>query len=66
MSDAKIDDLGPAIGREQNILRLDIAVNDALLVEFGQPFANTNRQIDRLLDGQFTLGIEQPLQGTAR
>ena len=49
LGDAKVGDLHPALLVEQDVLRLDVAVDDALLVRELQRLANLRHNGQRLL-----------------
>jgi hypothetical protein len=52
LGDPEIEHLGPAIGRDHDVARLQVAVDDAALVRGGDGFGNRNGQPEELLKGQ--------------
>ena len=58
--EAKIGNLAKAIGRHQNISRLDISMNQVLLVRIREPLGGLLDDVRGLLDRQSTTGANQP------
>ena len=68
LGDAEIGDQHPhpLVSRaEQEVLRLDVAVDDTLPVQHRQPGPGLRHQVDSLLQGQGTAVLEQPRERPA-
>ena len=51
LGNAEIEDLHTAVGRQEHVLRLDIAVDDATLVRGSQALSDCDAAVDRLARG---------------
>ena len=49
---AEVEDFGLAVARDEDVLRLEVAVDDPLRVGGGKPIGNVRRQLNRLSPGQ--------------
>ena len=52
--DAEVEDLQLAVGRDEEIRRLDVAMDDALRMREGQALGHARHDLDLLLERQFT------------
>ena len=50
--EAEVEDLDAAVGGEEDVLRLQVAMDDALLVRRGEAARDLDGDLDRLADGQ--------------
>ena len=50
LREAEVDDLHETVFRDENIRRLDVAVNDPLAVRLGEPLGDLNGDIERLIE----------------
>ncbi len=48
---AKIQNVGVPLGRDDDVAALDVTMNDAALVRLFQPFRNLDGNVQRLTDG---------------
>jgi len=62
MGDAEISDLRPPVAVEEDVLRLDVAVDEALVVREGEPARDLQRQLDRLANRQRPFAVDELLQ----
>ena len=65
LGQAEVEDLGLSIGRDHDVARLDVAVDDAVLVGLGQPPGDLGGDPDRFGRRQVPLG-DPVLQAFAR
>ena len=65
LRDAEIQNLQPAVGRQEQILRLDVAVDDAAIVSRGETTRDLRAVTGDLLDRQ-RAAIQLRTQGLAR
>ena len=63
--DAEVGDLGPALGIDQDVLRLDIAVDKLAGMRGGEPAADLDRVGGGLVEGQPSQAIDPLLQRLA-
>ena len=62
MGDAEVGHLRSAVGVEQHVLRLDVAVDEPLIVREREPARDLQRKLDRLARAQWALLRHQLLQ----
>jgi hypothetical protein len=55
LGDAEIEQLGPAVGGHQDVRRLEIPVNDQVLVGVAHRLADLHHQLEPPLDGELVL-----------
>src|SRR6185312_16714921 len=62
MGDAEIGHLCPSVAVEQDVLRLDVAVNEPLVVREGEPARDLQRQRNRLSNRERPFAVHELLQ----
>src|SRR5690606_10360622 len=62
---AEVAELGAALAREEDVRRLDVAVEDRVLVGVGQALRDVEHQPESLLERQLALLQEEEVEGPA-
>ncbi len=65
MRNPEVPDLRPAIGRQQDVLRLDVAMHDPFGVGRGQPVAHVRGDAHGVIHRQAAALVQQRAQAAA-